>query len=450
MKTINKILLGIILGVSLIVITTNLAGSVGIGWWNEMANVSLDLSGTDENAWMNNIGMETAYDSSRGLVYIATTGGEFGYYNISSNVTIDLSGTDFGGWIGASNINSLIYDSEHDLVYLVGAGGKFGFYNLTENISYSLGGTDVADWMGTATLNTLTYNPDNDLVYIGGLAKFGYYDITSNVSTSIGTALTISRLMYEPSSRNVIYVGTAGLNPFQRYNITNGVLTDLSATDTDNWLGANTLRGLAYDSKRDLIFLAGTASKFGYYNITSNVATTLDGTDPGNWLRGNNATSQLIYNPDDDRIYLAIGTVTTNSRGFGYYNWDENITGDLYSTDYPGDWMGTNAINTVVLDSDRDLIYMAGASGLFGFYNLNEETPHVSTCTPPLTGNWHIDCYDNCTWPMSKLIPGNITISGSGNLYLASIWYFNSTKPYIFMDGLGCNLNIYPGGGFRT
>lgn len=74
--------------------------------------------------------------------------------------------------------------------------------------------------------------------------------------------------------------------------------------------------------------------------------------------------------------------------------------------------------------------------------------PPVDTCTPPASGNYAVDCSDNCNWNTPDDIPGNVTMSGSGINTLSSTWSFTGENQYIHI-GQGCTFTIESGGEFN-
>jgi hypothetical protein len=72
----------------------------------------------------------------------------------------------------------------------------------------------------------------------------------------------------------------------------------------------------------------------------------------------------------------------------------------------------------------------------------------ADTCTAPSSGNWAINCSNNCSWTEDFAVPDNITISGSGTL----TWNANMTfaEPHweIYKED-GCDFLINSGGSIR-
>ena len=155
-----------------------------------------------------------------------------------------------------------------------------------------------------------------------------------------------------------------------------GVTTNLSATDTGDWMGAdyNTVV-YAFDSSHIYIGLQG--GLFGVYDSTTNVATDLSTTDTGDWMSISGIKTFSALNSTN--IYLGLGGGL-----FGVYNSVTNITTDLSATD-TGDWISSNDVYSIsALNSTN--IYLGGDFGMFGVYN--SVTNVGTTLMGTDTGDW--------------------------------------------------------------
>lgn len=75
------------------------------------------------------------------------------------------------------------------------------------------------------------------------------------------------------------------------------------------------------------------------------------------------------------------------------------------------------------------------------------------SCSYSGSGDWTINCNDNCNITSNTNIAGNVTVSnasGVGALFLSSGGFFNFTKPgqFMYVDKT-CQVKISPGGGIR-
>jgi hypothetical protein len=68
----------------------------------------------------------------------------------------------------------------------------------------------------------------------------------------------------------------------------------------------------------------------------------------------------------------------------------------------------------------------------------------TSSCAVPISGNWEINCSDNCTFVNTKNIPANVTIEGNGTLRFVSngLWNVEAEDGYIrgVDDGDTCSI----------
>ena len=361
------------------------------GAYNASSNTSENLKNPGD--WISSSVLTgLVYDSNNKLVYFDGEDGVFGFYNRTSNTKRDLRLTDTNNWLGYAYLYQIAYDSGRDLIYLVtgNGNGMFGVYNRTANVTTDLSGTDPGDWLGSADLHCLGYDSDSGLVYLGGpYGRFGVYNRTTNVTYNligadtgdwIGTAAgTYFQEFAYDSSRQLLYLaGSNGL--FGVYNRSLNKTEDLRGTDPGNWMGTGSnslIDGLAYDSRNKLIYLgglemsAGNKGIFGVYNRSSNISTDLSATDAGDWI-GSKYITGLAYDSDKDLVYMV------GSNGlFGVYNRTAGVTEDLRETD-PGDWIGTYYLYDVAYDSDSKLIYLVGNDGIFGVYNRTSNTTSVA------------------------------------------------------------------------
>lgn len=74
--------------------------------------------------------------------------------------------------------------------------------------------------------------------------------------------------------------------------------------------------------------------------------------------------------------------------------------------------------------------------------------PPADPCEPPASGNFDVDCGNQCNWTVADTIPGNITMTGPGITTLSTDWTFTSSNQYIFVD-LGCEFRVSTGGNFK-
>jgi PGF-pre-PGF domain-containing protein len=299
-------------------------------------------------------------------------------------------------WIGTKTLYALTYDSNNDLTYLAGENGVFGAYNRGGNITQNLRTTDPENWIGGNIIMDLVYDSNNGLVYLAGdNSRFGAYNRTSNVTENLsGTYVNnwinptddFKGITYDSNNDLIYLVGSSG--KFGFYNITENKTYNLTGTDPENWMGVITPNSVTYDSNNDLVYFAGPRL-FGVYDRTDGPNGTtynLSGTDVGDWMDPNAIIYALTYDSNNDLVYLA-----GLSGLFGVYDITENKTYDLRATD-TGNWISSTAIEGLTYDSNNDLIYLVGGTGVFGFYNITDNKTYDlrATDTDDWIGNVHL------------------------------------------------------------
>src|SRR3989344_5244673 len=144
------------------------------------------------------------------------------------------------------------------------------------------------------------------------------------------------------------------------------VWTDLSATDTANWVGTTNVQGVAVSSVDNLVYTGLDSGKFGVYNSTSNVWSDLSATDTSDWVGTTNAQAIAISSVDN-LVYTC-----HDSGKFGVYNSTSNVWTDLSGED-PSNWVGTSEVMGVAVSSIDNLVYTAHRDGKFGVYNITSD-----------------------------------------------------------------------------
>jgi PGF-pre-PGF domain-containing protein len=98
----------------------------------------------------------------------------------------------------------------------------------------------------------------------------------------------------------------------------------------------------------------------------------------GDW--GSSGFTASVYDPANDVVFLAGA-----SGQFGYYNKTINTTIDLRDADLD-DWVGTTSLTALTYDSKRKVIFVAGNTGRFGLYNLS--TNEMQNLSGVDLGDW--------------------------------------------------------------
>ncbi|MBM3234392.1 DUF2341 domain-containing protein [Candidatus Pacearchaeota archaeon] len=123
-----------------------------------------------------------------------------------------------------------------------------------------------------------------------------------------------------------------------------------------------------------------------------------------------------------------------------------NLTSNVYNASYAFTSAGTYSYK-----------WHSWGNGTSNLYNASETRSYTvnasaDTCTYSGSGNWALNCADNCVFSTTQTIGSgnNITITGTGTLTFNNNgrWAFTGTNQYITIAS-GCTLNINTGGGWN-
>ena len=114
---------------------------------------------------------------------------------------------------------------------------------------------------------------------------------------------------------------------------------------------------------------------------------------------------------------------------------------------------GTNITSVVWTTGQHNVTLWANDS--WGNWNSTSLTFNIlsaDTCTYGGSGNWALNCADNCVFATTQTIGNNdnVTITGAGALNFSSggKWSFTGSSQYVTVAS-GCTLNINTGGGWN-
>lgn len=316
----------------------NLAGVYTplLGVYNSTSNTTINL-----NLIYNGASTIVNKDYTNNILYIGSIGSSyFGTYDLNTDTFTELSATDTitypnkstPNWMGANtNVVDIAILESAGLVFTSAGSQKFGMYNISDGVWYNLNETDAGDWAGNVGMYGLCYD-GTDKVYTMMGGRFGVFNITdmvwynlnnTNVSSWL-SATTMGVCAYD-ATHNLLYVGTGvGASVLGVYDPINGTITDLSTTDTNNWVGTSRFGapgvGLNYDPVNDLVYTSLNNGKFGVYNPSTNVWEDLSSTDTNNW-----ANEWLINDNAIDTINNKVYTAH-NMGLFGVFNFISNVS----------------------------------------------------------------------------------------------------------------------------
>ena len=311
---------------------------IHLGFWNAMSG-SFDVTSPSVSI---NSPLAQNYSTSSISFNVTATDSTSGmsecWFSIDGGLTNNslVNSTSFSVY---NYTNSSVPDGQYVAEFY--CNDSVGNVNGTESVEFGV------DTVGPAQLGIILLSPGNN-------TNFTTSDVSFFVNVSDSGGLGIENVTIE-----VWNVDTDTL-VFNATSVSN-VWSDLSGTDTGDWMSTSIVLGVTYDSNNDLVYTIASSGKFGVYNRTSNIWSDLSGTDTGDWM-STSVVFGVTYDSNNDLVY----TIAASGK-FGVYNRTSNIWSDLSGTD-TGDWMSTTYIFGVTYDSNNDLIYTVADSGKFGVY----------------------------------------------------------------------------------
>ena len=94
-------------------------------------------------------------------------------------------------------------------------------------------------------------------------------------------------------------------------------------------------------------------------------------------------------------------------------------------TNVPTSTNGIAIDRRIALAMDNILIYNGTAYPI---------APPADTCTAPASGNWDVDCSDNCIWLVPQSVPGNMTLSNCGVSQISTSLLFTGYNQHIYIN----------------
>ena len=268
-----------------------IGGNQFFGLYNTSSNTVTDLT----SEWMETEPVQSlGLDSSNRHVYTGGDNAKFGVYNITDNQFYDLSSTSEGNWLESwMIIRDIDVDEINGLVYIGGSdsGGFAGFagvYNISDGITYRIEEINGSEWSAVIAMKV---DQTSGLVYIGG-SHFAVYNLTSKNLTFLNeTGIEIMSVqdIAIDQTNNLAYLGQSGIfvvdegqsGLFAVYDMAQGVSYDLSETNSENWIGSNTITSINFDETNGLVYIGGANKRFGVYREINSVTltTSLDAGD---------------------------------------------------------------------------------------------------------------------------------------------------------------------------
>jgi surface protein len=141
--------------------------------------------------------------------------------------------------------------------------------------------------------------------------------------------------------------------------------SDLSNTDSGNWISSNAVRSNVFNINDNLTYFAGTGI-FGVYDSKTNITT-----DYSSRINTPYRIEEMVLDTTNNVIYMAIGDYNVLGSGsYGVYDVESGIY-----TEYENNLA---TVNTISVHGER--LYVGrgtsynGGDGLFGYYNLTSNT----------------------------------------------------------------------------
>jgi len=287
----------------------------------------------------------------------------------------DLSQAQTGTWIGGRN-NSNFVDGNIDelgiwerilnsteISELYNSGSGFNPY-ATPPSFFEITAEDVFDSSSLSNFSASFYRE-----YIDTLGTNVWSDLSA---TDTGDWVGISVIRSVDVLDGKVYTGI-DTGKFGVYDPNTNVWSDLSATDTGDWVGTSNIRSVAvFDGK---VYTGLSSGKFGVYDPNTNVWSDLSATDTGDWVSSSGVNSIAFL---DGKVYTGIDTGK-----FGVYDPNTNVWSDLSATD-TGNWVGSGTVTSVAVFDGK--VYTGISGGSFGVYDPNTNVWSDLSATD--TGNW--------------------------------------------------------------
>jgi hypothetical protein len=237
----------------------------------------------------------------------------------------------------------------------------------------------------------------------GTSSRYKCVKYTFNLSAIPLSTMNSIRYCYEGYNATASSAGTVVLYYYKNDTATWTLDSTLTATDTTYCTSFTTI-GNIYNSTSGLVSIGvqlnapyvGGAETTTSYTDFANVTLTYQNLSNASWVSMTGATN---WSNVTKVVNSTVGT---------------NIFWCVYANDTGNNWNGTSCANP--------FNYLTTSAG-------------GDTCTYSGSGNWFIDCKDNCTISSSTTVTGNISLysTGAGSLLFsnnvfANGFYFNATN----------------------
>jgi len=436
---------------------------------------------SSKNLNFTNLTINTGYGSA----YFGTSS-VYGIYftginSYFSNLTIDR--------LRNSGSYSTLYG-----IYLLNSNNNILTGSIANNTGYGNGGVGI--YLSNSNNNTLmgnTANDNNDLTGYGLYGQgFGIYLSSSNNNTLIGNTASYNKgygtmgygIYLSNSNNNTLTGNTANSNG---PGSSGGFGIYLSNSSNSRLTGCTTNSSgygifLILNSNNNLINLTFSRNNsYGIYFSNSSNTEIIDGNVSKNqndvYLTStsiNNTFLNMTYSSES----VASGCQLIRKWWYRAYVNDTsgnnisnaNVTAYNVSGGYQFN-LTTDSIGYTPLNSIIDYINNAGTKSYYSLYNIsarylsanithtfnaglgNNYKDVFTLSIPPnscnyVSGNWIVNCSDNCTISFPFSVDGNLTFAGAGAIILNSTLTFTNPGSFISRN-YNCKLQVKSGGRYR-
>jgi hypothetical protein len=323
-------------------------------------------------------------DSANGVIYVGFNDGAFVKYDPATNVATDISTSS-----GLLGINSSW--ATYGFKSMFTDGGKIYMFSEFSFVVYDpVTGlaTDIASggsrFFSDSNYARIVLDGPHHKLYIRGdyPSKFGVYDTVTGSKTDLTVSSGYNTVMpgngaamvFDPADGKIYIAGQSG--DFAVFDPTTGIMTGLATSSGyATIVGTSSVNtGIFCSLNNKIYFDSGYPSSFFSYDPAAN--TTADLTQSTNYgtLTGGNEVL-FAFDPIGNKLYLG---------GYGAL-WAYSIiaggTLQRLDTGYGLNWFSYNWIETMVMDSTSNKLYIAAGYSVFGELTINQTATTATNLT---------------------------------------------------------------------
>jgi hypothetical protein len=297
-----------------------ISGSGGTwGYYDIDTNQSFSLMDTDVGNFMGTVTLYAISGGFNGNAYVGGGSSMFGKYDCVTNITSDLRASDPGNWWGIGTVLTLVARSDPTGdAWIGGYTSRLGYYdNLITQTNIDMRGLDTADWIGLPpAINKVSLSTafPGRFYLVGTMDVFGYYDgVQINDLTVLDSPdfLTAQSGVYQLKDVDTDTNGDGYFVGFSPGSAIFGYYDESASTTYQitlpGFLSAVNLRGIAVDDINQIVYMGGDGGVFALYYIGNGTFEDLSATDTNDWV-GSSAIFDVDYRSigGDNSVYLAL------------------------------------------------------------------------------------------------------------------------------------------------